>query len=52
MPATNVLGTALRSCCTDPLTGFFRDGLCRTCEEDTGSHTVCAEMSEIFLAFS
>lgn len=52
MPATNVLGTALRSCSTDPVTGFFRDGVCRTCEEDSGSHTVCAEMSDIFLAFS
>lgn len=52
MPATNVLGTALRPCSTAPLTGFFRDGLCRTCAEDRGSHTVCAEMSADFLAFS
>lgn len=52
MPSTNVLGTTLRSCSTDPLTGFFRDGACRTCAEDSGSHTVCAEMSEEFLAFS
>lgn len=34
------------------MTGFFRDGTCRTCEEDYGSHTVCAEMSEAFLEFS
>lgn len=52
MSPTNVLGTALRSCSVDPLTGFFRDGICRTCEEDSGSHTVCAEMSEEFLAYS
>lgn len=52
MTAKNVLGTPLRECSVDPLTGFFRDGKCRTCEEDTGSHTVCAEMSETFLTFS
>ena len=52
MTPTNVLGTALRSCSTDPLTGIFRDGACRTCEEDQGSHTVCAEMSAEFLSFS
>jgi uncharacterized protein (DUF2237 family) len=52
MASTNVLGTVLRSCSTDPLTGFFRDGVCRTCEEDQGSHTVCAEISADFLAYS
>lgn len=34
------------------MTGFFRDGSCRTCEEDLGLHTVCAEMTEEFLGFS
>lgn len=48
----NVLGTPLRSCSKEPLTGFFRDGTCRTCEEDAGSHTVCVEVSEDFLEFS
>lgn len=48
----NVFGDALIGCSTDPLTGFFRDGTCRTCEEDRGSHTVCAVMTENFLAFS
>lgn len=48
----NVLGTVLRSCSTDPMTGFFRDGTCRTCEEDGGSHTVCVEVSQEFLDFS
>ena len=48
----NVLGTPLRSCGTSPVTGFFRDSYCRTCEEDRGSHTVCVEVSEEFLTFS
>lgn len=51
-PARNVLGTALIPCSTSPLTGFFRDGCCNTGDEDHGRHTVCAEMTEAFLAFS
>ena len=51
-PSVNVLGGALESCSTDPLTGFFRNGACDTCAEDRGSHTVCAVMTAEFLAFS
>ena len=50
--ARNVLGGPLKACSADPLTGFFRDGCCNTSAEDVGSHTVCAEMTEEFLAFS
>jgi uncharacterized protein (DUF2237 family) len=35
-----------------PLTGFFRDGCCNTDGNDLGLHTVCAEMTAEFLAFS
>ena len=48
----NVLGEPLIPCCSDPLTGFFRDGLCRTGPDDLGRHTVCAQVTEAFLAFS
>ena len=48
----NVLGAPLVPCSTDPLTGFFRDGHCNTCAADEGSHTVCAVMTEEFLAYS
>ena len=48
----NVLGTALETCSNEPLTGFFRDGCCRTSSDDHGSHTVCALMTASFLAFS
>jgi hypothetical protein len=34
------------------MTGYFRDGACNTCAEDTGSHTVCAVMTAEFLAYS
>lgn len=50
--ALNVLGTPLDSCGTDPVTGFFRDGCCNTNEDDQGVHTVCAIMTDDFLAFS
>ena len=48
----NVLGGELISCSTDPITGFFRDGCCRTGADDQGLHTVCIIASDDFLAFS
>lgn len=51
-PSVNVFGEPLLSCSEDPLTGFFRDGCCNTNAQDLGSHTVCAEMTAEFLAFS
>jgi uncharacterized protein len=46
----NVLGEELEPCSTDPLTGFYRDGCCRTGPEDLGSHTICAVVTAEFLA--
>jgi uncharacterized protein len=48
----NVLGTELQSCSTDPMTGFYRDGCCRTGPDDYGLHLVCTEVTDEFLAFS
>ena len=48
----NLLGEALESCSLDPMTGFHRDGCCRTGPQDLGSHTVCAILTERFLTFS
>lgn len=50
--ALNVLGQPLVPCSFDPLTGFFRDGCCKTNEEDVGSHLVCAIVNDEFLQFS
>ena len=50
--SVNVLGDVLLPCSMDPLTGFFRNGHCDTCDEDQGSHTVCAVMTAEFLEFS
>lgn len=51
MPERNVLGGQLESCCADPLTGFYRDGFCRTGPGDVGSHTICAVVSGEFLDY-
>ena len=48
----NVLGTELEPCSDDPLTGFYRDGCCRTGADDAGLHVVCARMTAEFLEFS
>ena len=44
-----MLGEPLEPCSHEPLTGFFRDGCCRTAPADIGSHTVCAVVSAEFL---
>ncbi len=48
----NVLGGPLRACSFDPLTGFFRDGCCRTRGEDEGQHVICARVTQEFLSYS
>ncbi len=50
--AKNVLGTSIQPCSLEPLTGFFRDGCCRSGADDQGLHLVCAEMTVEFLNFS
>ncbi len=50
--SVNVLDGPLEMCGLDPVTGFFRDGHCNTCDADQGSHTVCAVMTAEFLAYS
>jgi len=48
----NVLGEPLQTCSMSPLTGFYRDGCCKTGEDDQGKHIVCAEMTEDFLNYT
>ncbi|HEY9301856.1 MULTISPECIES: DUF2237 domain-containing protein [unclassified Microcoleus] len=50
--ATNVLGGKLETCCTSPMTGYYRDGKCNTGGGDFGAHTVCAQLTEEFLQFT
>ena len=48
----NVFGEVLETCSTNPMTGFFRDGCCRTDAQDLGMHVVCTEVTEEFLEYS
>ncbi len=50
--ARNILGQPLVPCSFAPLTGWFRDGCCKTDENDRGQHVVCAIVTADFLAFS
>jgi uncharacterized protein (DUF2237 family) len=50
--AKNVLGTDLELCCSSPVTGFYRDGMCRTGADDVGLHVVCVEVTAEFLEYS
>lgn len=45
----NVVGGELEPCGVEPVTGWYRDGSCRTDDDDRGSHTVCAVVSAEFL---
>ncbi len=48
----NVLGGTLEVCCTAPMTGYYRDGSCRTDASDAGTHVICAIVTQAFLEFS
>ena len=50
--SVNVLGEPLEVCGDKPVTGYFRDSKCNTCQEDGGLHTVCIVASREFLEFS
>ena len=48
----NILGTDLKCCGTKPMTGYFRDGFCRTTGTDRGRHVVACIVNEKFLHFT
>eukprot|EP00741_Cyanophora_paradoxa_P000230 tig00000402_g223.t1 len=48
----NVLGGDLERCCSDPPTGFYRDGFCATGPDDLGVHVVAAQVTAEFLEFT
>jgi uncharacterized protein len=48
----NVLGEPLVVCGCQPMTGWFRDGHCRTNAADLGRHSVCCVVSDAFLRYS
>ena len=48
----NIYNNPLQVCSTDPMTGWKRDGKCNTDENDKGTHTVCAEVTDEFLEYT
>ena len=48
----NVYGDLIEECCSNPITGFYRDGFCNTGSIDLGTHVVCAEMTKEFLDYT
>ena len=51
-PQKNVFGKPLVPCSTAPMTGFYRDGYCKTGDADVGSHVVAAIVTQEFLDFT
>ena len=49
---SNVLGEKLELCCSDPMTGFYRNAMCAAGPDDHGLHTVCVKVTAVFLEFS
>ena len=48
----NINNDSLEICSKNPLTGYFRDGYCNTDENDYGTHTVCAQVTNQFLNYT
>ena len=48
----NVFGEPLEANRGEPVTGFFRDNMCNSCEQDIGSHTVSIKATQEFLEYS
>ena len=49
---TSVLKEPLKICSTQPMTGYYRDGYCKNLSDDSGTHVVCAKMTDEFLEFT
>ena len=47
----NIFNEDIEECCTNPITGFYRDGFCKTDQSDFGTHTVCTLITKDFLEF-
>ena len=50
--SSNVLGQELAPLKGSQITGFYRDGYCRTDENDPGQHAVAATMTKKFLDYT
>jgi len=49
---TSVLNEPIKICSLNPVTGYNRDGYCTNLEDDSGTHVVCAKVTNDFLQFT
>lgn len=49
---TNVLGEPLQPCSEEPMTGYYRTGLCSAGVDSSAVHLVCIAVTEAFLDYS
>ena len=52
MNQKNIFNEPIYECCSNPITGYFRDGFCHTDKLDMGLHVVCSLITNDFLSFS
>ena len=52
MNQTNIFDEPIEECCSNPITGYFRDGFCHTDTHDRGLHIICSFITDDFLSFS
>ena len=52
MNQKNIFNEPIDECCSNPITGYFRDGFCHTDKLDMGLHVVCSLITNDFLSFS
>ena len=52
MKDINIYNNKLKVCSKKPVTGFKRDGYCRSDVEDSGKHLICAKIDEKFLKYT
>ena len=48
----NIFEKPLEVCNNNPLTGYYRDGFCKTDSTDLGTHIVCAQVNNRFLNYT
>jgi uncharacterized protein (DUF2237 family) len=49
---TSLEDTPLEVCSLNPITGYDRDGYCKNNADDSGTHVVCAKLTDDFLKFT
>lgn len=49
---SSILNEPIQLCSSSPLTGYKRDGYCTNTEGDSGTHVVCAKVTDDFLSFT